>query len=119
MVRRGNAYYLFYSGNFFGNRNYSVAYLSCASPRGPCRDNGDNPILRSHDSSPLIGPGHQSVLDQDGRSYMFFHGWNADPDGREQPGVHKRCLYVTRIHWERTPSGAERPRVGGGTPATR
>ena len=116
MVRRGNAFYLFYSGNFFGNRNYSVAYLSCASPRGPCRDNGGNPILRSHDSSPLIGPGHQSVLDQDGRSYMFFHGWNADPDGREQPGVHKRCLYVGRVNWERVAAGGERPRVPGGTP---
>ncbi len=116
MVRRGGAYYLFYSGNFFGNRNYSVAYLSCASPRGPCRDNGDNPILRSHDGSLLIGPGHQSLLDEGGRTYLFFHGWNADPDGREQPGVHKRCLYVSQVQWQRLADGPERPRIPGGTP---
>lgn len=115
MVRRGNSYYLFYSGNFFGNKNYAVAYLTCATPRGPCRDPGENPILWSHPSSPLIGPGHQSILEDRGRSYLFFHGWNQDPDGRERPGVHKRCLYVSRLHWDRTPAG-EVPRIVGGEP---
>lgn len=119
MVRRGGAYYLFYSGNFFGNANYAVAYLSCTSPRGPCRDSGDNPILSSHDDSPLIGPGHQSLLDHRGRTYIFYHGWNADPDGREQAGVHKRCLYVSRLEWERGPDGRERPHVVGGRPEQR
>ncbi|MGZ8998961.1 MAG: glycoside hydrolase family 43 protein [Allosphingosinicella sp.] len=117
MVRRGNAYFLFYSGNFFGNKNYAVAYLSCASPRGPCRDSGDNPILRSHAGSPLIGPGHQSVLELGGRTMMFYHGWNSDPDGREQAGIHKRCLYVGRVGWERDLQDRERPRVVNGTPA--
>lgn len=119
MVRRGGSYILFYSGNFFGNRNYSVADLACASPRGPCRDSGDNPILRSHDGFSLIGPGHQSLLDEGGRTYLFFHGWNADPDGREQPGVHKRCLYVAQVQWQRLPNGDERPRIPGGTPTNR
>ena len=118
MVRRGGAYYLFYSGNFFGNRNYSVAYLTCASPRGPCRDNGDNPLLRSHPGSPLIGPGHQSLLDEGGRTYLFFHAWNADPDGREQAGVHRRCLYVSQVQWQRLPDGGERPHIPGGAPAS-
>ena len=117
MVRRGGDYYLFYSGNFFGNRNYSVGYLRCASPRGPCRDEGRNPILRSHDGSALIGPGHQALLDHGGRSYVFFHGWNQDPDARERPGFHKRCLYVGRVLWERGPAGEERPRIPGGAPA--
>lgn len=116
MVRRGRSYFLFYSGNFYGNRNYSVAYLTCASPRGPCRDAGDNPILRSHDGSPLIGPGHQSILDTARRSLIFFHGWNSDPDGQEQAGVHKRCLYVSRLVWEKGTDGREHPRVVGGKP---
>jgi hypothetical protein len=116
MVRRGAAYYLFYSGNFFGNRNYSVGYLRCASPRGPCADPGENPILYSHEASALIGPGHQALLDIDAVSYIFFHAWNADPDGRERAGFHRRCLYVSRVLWERTPDGNERPRVIGGRP---
>ena len=115
MVKRGRAYYLFYSGNFYGNKNYSVGYLSCASPRGPCSDPGENPILWSHKQSPLIGPGHQSILQEAGRTYAFFHGWNADPDGREQPGVHKRCLYVSPVTWERA-GDAERPLIVGGEP---
>ncbi len=117
MVRRGSVYHLFYSGNFYGNANYAVAYLTCASPRGPCRDAGDNPILRSHDGSTLIGPGHQSLLEHRGRHFIFFHGWNADPDGREQANVHKRCLYVGQIRWEMDQDGVERPRVAGGAPS--
>jgi beta-xylosidase len=119
MVRRGSAYFLFYSGNFFGNKNYAVAYLRCVTPRGPCTDPGENPILYSHDETVLVGPGHQALLDMAGRSYVFFHAWNADPDGREREGVHKRCLYVARLHWDRTESGAERPRIVGGTPSVR
>jgi beta-xylosidase len=115
MVRRGPAYFLFYSGNFFGNRNYSVAYLKCASPRGPCTDLGENPILWSHKETDLVGPGHQSLMDWKGRTYLFFHGWNEDPDAREQPGVHKRCLYAGRVNWVRGPDG-ERPVIAGGEP---
>jgi beta-xylosidase len=117
MVKREGAYYLFYSGNFFGNKNYSVAYLKCASPRGPCTDPGVNPILWSHKATNLIGPGHQSILDEGPRSYVFFHGWNEDPDAEERPGVHKRCLYVSRLHWDRAgPSAEPIPRIVGGEP---
>lgn len=117
MVRRGERYHLFYSGNFFGNRNYAVGYLVCASPRGPCRDPGGNPILRSHGGSEPIGPGHQAILEEGRRSYLFHHGWNADPDGRERPGFHRRCLYVSRLRWARGADGGERPVVDGGRTA--
>lgn len=116
MVKRPNGYVLFYSGNFFGNKNYSVAYLRCESPRGPCYDPGENPILWSHKETGLIGPGHQSILDISGRTKVFFHAWNRDPDGREQPGVHKRCLYVGHIQWTEGPSGRPRPVIVGGEP---
>jgi len=120
MVRRDGRYYLFYSGNFFGNKNYSVGYAVCATPRGPCRDPGDNPILWSHSRSPLIGPGHQTLLEREGATYVFFHGWNSDPDGDERPEVHKRCLYVSRLHWDEAGGGGEsRPRIVGGRPASR
>jgi beta-xylosidase len=117
MVKRDGAYLLFYSGNFFGNKNYSVAYLTCESPRGPCRDPGENPILWSHKETPLLGPGHQSILDIGGRTQLFFHAWNADPDGREQPGVHKRCLYTGRIQWTQGAAGKPRPVIIGGEPS--
>ena len=117
MVKRGGAFHLFYSGNFFGNKNYSVAYLACQSPRGPCRDPGENPILWSHKETPLVGPGHQSILDIGGRSYAFFHAWNEDPDARERPGVHKRCLYVSQVQWTAGPGGTSRPVIVGGEPS--
>lgn len=116
MVKRAGRYFLFYSGNFFGNKNYSVAYLKCASPRGPCDDPGENPILWSHKETVLLGPGHQAILDHGGRSYAFFHGWNRDPDGRLDDSF-KRCLYVSRVHWRRdSRDGGEMPVIAGGEP---
>lgn len=116
MVRRPSGYYLFYSGNFYGNKNYSVGYLKCASPRGPCTDPGDNPILWSHPGNPAIGPGHQSILSRRGRDWLFFHGWNQDPDGRERPGLHKRCLYAAGLTWRQNADGTETPVVADGKP---
>jgi GH43 family beta-xylosidase len=116
MVKRGGGYFLFYSGNFFGNKNYSVAYLKCASPLGPCDDPGENPILWSHKETTLIGPGHQALLEHGGRSYVFFHGWNRDPDGKLGP-EHKRCLYVSQVKWQRdTRDGGLMPIIAGGEP---
>lgn len=116
MVRRGTGYFLFYSGNFFGNKNYSVAYLKCASPLGPCDDPGENPILWSHKETFLIGPGHQALLDHQGRSYAFFHGWNRDPDGKLDDSF-KRCLYASRVRWRRDPrDGGLMPVIAGGEP---
>jgi beta-xylosidase len=116
MVRRGNHYYLFYTGNHFGNRNYSVGYLRCATPRGPCTDPGENPILWSHLETDLIGPGHQSLLDRGGRSYAFFHGWNRDPDRQRDQGPFKRCLYVSQVSWSGGPGAAETAVIAGGEP---
>ena len=117
MVRRPSGYFLFYTGNFFGNRNYSVAYLRCASPRGPCTDPGENPILWSHAETDLLGPGHQSLLDDRGRTRIFFHAWNRDPDRQRGEGPFKRCLYASRVRWERLGAGGERPVILGGEPS--
>ena len=118
MVRRFGADWLFFSANFYGNKNYGVGYLRCAGPLGPCRDEGRNPILRSFLASPIVGPGHQSILREGGQDRIFFHAWNVDPDGREEPGVHRRCLYSAEIEWKQ-PFGEVHPRIPGGEPAIR
>jgi beta-xylosidase len=120
MVKRAGAYYLFYSGNYFGNKNYAVGYLKCESPRGPCRDSGDNPILWSHAKSPLVGPGHQAIFEEDGRTYAFFHGWNADPSSGAKASAPRRCLYVSRVRWDRWRQVPhEVPTIVGGSPTPR
>jgi beta-xylosidase len=117
MHRRGDSYFLFFTGNFFGNRNYAVGYLRCASPRGPCGDPGENPILWSHAETALIGPGHQALIERRGRTHIFFHGWNRDPHLQRDQGPFKRCLYAGQIRWEPLPGGGERPVVVGGEPS--
>ena len=66
--------------------------------------------------TPLIGPGHQTLIEEGGRTYAFFHGWNRNPDAPQKAQVHKRCLYVTQVRWEAKPGG-ERPRIPQGKPA--
>jgi len=121
MVKREGAYYLFYSGNFFRNRNYAVGYLTCESPRGPCVDLRDNPILRSHDKTRLVGPGHQSILEEDGRTYAFFHAWNEDPKGDPvKAAAGKRCLYVSQVRWDDWDGVPHKvPTIIGGSPTPR
>ena len=121
MLKRAGAYYLFYSGNFFRNRNYAVGYLKCESPRGPCRDAGDNPILWSHPKSPLVGPGHQALYEEAGRTYAFYHGWSRDPAGDpERARAEKRCLYVSQVRWDRwSKVPHDVPTIAGGSPTPR
>ena len=77
---------------------------------------GENPILHSGKHTPLVGPGHQTLIEEGGRTYLFFHGWNRNPDAKEQRAqVHKRCLYVTQVRWDPKPGG-ERPRIPRGKP---
>jgi hypothetical protein len=104
-------------GQFLREQEYSVAYLKCATPRGPCTDLGENPILwrtrkRRWSDPATNGAGRGAP------KLRFLHGWNEDPDARERPGVHKRCLYVSRLYWDRPAGAAEtRPRIAGGEPS--
>lgn len=115
MLRNGPAYFLIYSGNHFGNGRYAVGYAECVTPRGPCTKYDGNPMLTGS-SSQLVGPGHQTVVQHGGRSYMLFHAWNTEPDdGRPVEGVHIRCMYLTRFAWIEDAVMKIRPLVAGGT----
>ena len=105
MVRHEGRYVLFYSGGRFDSAAYGVAYALCEGPVGPCRKPEDNRILQSGQGRD--GPGHQSVFEADGHSFLAFHGLS--PATRHGPDD-ARWLYVEPLDWS---SGA--PRVA--TPA--
>jgi beta-xylosidase len=96
MMRHAGQWYLFFAGNDYGSGAYATGYARCESPLGPCRDADENPILRSREGDPpLIGPGHQSVFEHAGQSWIAFHGWRQPGEGRPR----YRAMYVQRLSW--------------------
>lgn len=107
MVRGPAGYTLFYSGGFFGWNPeegglspYGMGYASCAGPLGPCKDSSDNPILHSfneREAGCISGPGHQSIFDARGRTFISFHAWAATGGCRKAGDA--RYLYIAPLFW--------------------
>jgi beta-xylosidase len=108
MVRSPAGYELFYSGGFFGWNDgeaplspYAMGYASCTGPLGPCTAARENPILHSfndRDAGCLSGPGHQSIFNVGARTFISFHGWEANPGCRKQDD--NRYLYIAPLFWK-------------------
>jgi beta-xylosidase len=85
--RKGDTYYIMYSANYFGGKNYAVGYATGKGPLGPFEKSPDNPVLEKNINKGGIvtGTGHNSIT------------WS--PDGKEM-----FCVY----HGRTTATGNER-----------
>lgn len=76
MVRHGDTYDLFYSGNDWRN-DYAEGVATSTSPVGPFVKSPDNPVLRG--SASLKGPGGGSLFTgTGGQTWMAYHAWTAE-----------------------------------------
>ncbi|HZG54720.1 MAG TPA: family 43 glycosylhydrolase [Pyrinomonadaceae bacterium] len=78
VVRRGDYFYMFYSGNFCCARecNYMIGVARARKLLGPWEKNPANPIMRGNDAWKC--PGHGTVVsDARGRDYMLYHAMDA------------------------------------------
>lgn len=74
IYKRNGLYYLMWS--FEGSENYNVRYAVSENLTGPYRGlNGsmDIPILKRDDYNNILGPGHHSVFDYGGKTYIVYH----------------------------------------------
>jgi xylan 1,4-beta-xylosidase len=101
-VRRGDEYFLFYSGNVYDGR-YRTGVARARHVLGPYLRRGE-PILGNGDR--WIGPGHGSVVRAGTEDWFVYHAWRR---GHREWG---RLTLVDPIEWE---DGW--PRIGGGTPS--
>ena len=79
--KRGDTYYMMYSANFFGGKNYAVGYATAKSPLGPYTKAANNPVLEKNveKGGIVTGTGHNSVVTlPDGTMYCVYHGRTAD-----------------------------------------
>lgn len=99
MVRHGERYYLFYSANNYAGFEYAVGYATCESVTGPCQDAPENPILTSRmQEKPLVvGPGHQTVIETGGQTWLVYHAWDILASGIRSDN---RFMWLDRLVWQ-------------------
>ncbi|MFT3994926.1 MAG: glycoside hydrolase family 43 protein [Dysgonomonas sp.] len=73
VIKRGNLYYMFYSGNDFRSHDYGVGYATSSSPMGLWTKYEGNPILQKPQLD-LVGAGHGAYFtDKKGIGHYVFH----------------------------------------------
>jgi beta-xylosidase len=90
---RDRRYYLFYSANAFDKSEYGEGYAMANSVTGPYTKAPENPILRSR--SDAIGPGHASMFEHGGRTWLGYHAWSPDDVG----GPTGRQFWIDELTW--------------------
>lgn len=72
LLKRGDTYYLTYSGTGADSPDYGVGYATSKSPLGPFEKYEGNPIVGR--TARVFGPGHHSVVEgPDGKMWMIYH----------------------------------------------
>ncbi|MFN7948029.1 MAG: family 43 glycosylhydrolase [Blastocatellia bacterium] len=77
ILRRGDYFYLFYSGNACCGRqcNYALGVARSKKLLGPWEKNPNNPILAGNDDWKC--PGHGSIVtDPRGRTFLLYHAYH-------------------------------------------
>ena len=87
LFKNEDTYYIMYSANYFGGKNYAVGYATSNSPLGPFTKADNNPVLQKNigQGGYVTGTGHNSVtLATDGKTRLcVYHGRTTQTgDGR-------------------------------------
>jgi arabinan endo-1,5-alpha-L-arabinosidase len=77
LVKRDDAYVLFYSANDYGGEDYATGYATATELRGPYVK-PDEPLLSTDAvDGKYLGPGGQDVVEgPDGGDVLVFHSWD-------------------------------------------
>jgi beta-xylosidase len=93
--KQGDTYYMMYSANYFGGKNYAVGYATAKAPLGPYTKASNNPVLEKNTESggQVTGTGHNSLvfLKNPNRIYCVYHG-------RTKSSGNKRVVFIDRLH---------------------
>lgn len=78
IFKKNDRYYMMYSANYFGGKNYAVGYATSKTPLGPFKKAKNNPVLQKNTEQGGIvtGTGHNSVtISPDGKEMLcVYHG---------------------------------------------
>lgn len=94
IFKKNNRYYMMYSANFFGGKNYAVGYATSESPLGPFKKADNNPVLQKNveQGGIVTGTGHNSVtLSPDGKHMLCVY------HGRTSKAGKQRVVFIDRM----------------------
>ncbi|HYQ56829.1 MAG TPA: glycoside hydrolase family 43 protein [Draconibacterium sp.] len=78
IFKKNDLYYMMYSANYFGGKNYAVGYATSGSPLGPFVKADNNPVLQKNveEGGIVTGTGHNSItFAPDGETMLcVYHG---------------------------------------------
>jgi beta-xylosidase len=115
LLLRDGTYYLFFSANDYGSRNYAAGYATSAKVRGPYVDAEENPILSTDipvgTAGLPAGPGHQSIIaDGAGDLWIVYHAWDSGLIGDSLGG--RRSMWIDELVFEDGRPVVKGPDVG-------
>ena len=92
--KKGDTYYMMYSANYFGGKNYAVGYATSKNPLGPFVKAANNPVLQKNveQGGTVTGTGHNSITySPDGKEmFCVYHG-------RTTATGDKRVVFIDRM----------------------
>lgn len=92
--KKGDTYYMMYSANYFGGKNYAVGYATARQPLGPYTKAPNNPVLQKDTEygGIVTGTGHNSITrSKDGKQmYCVYHG-------RTEKTGDERVVFIDRM----------------------
>ncbi len=93
--KKGDTYYMMYSANYFGGKNYAVGYATSKHPLGPFEKSSTNPVLEKNveKGGTVTGTGHNSITySPDGKElFCVYHG-------RTTATGDKRMVFIDRMN---------------------
>lgn len=109
--RHDGSLFLFFSANAYDQSTYAEGYAVCSTPTGSCVEAPENPILQSN--AVASGPGHASMVEYAGQTWLLYHAWQPGREGTADPG---RQLWLDKVTWDggkpqvQGPNGVAQPR---------
>jgi beta-xylosidase len=94
IFKKDDQYYMMYSANFFGGKNYAVGYATSRSPLGPFKKADNNPVLQKNvaQGGIVTGTGHNSVtVSPDGKQMLCVYHGRTSKTGRQ------RVVFIDRM----------------------
>ena len=77
MFYRKGLYYLMWAGGHCSQKSYNVRYATAKSLAGPYVD-APAPLLETDEAHGVFGPGHNSLLEVAGRTFLLYHRQDAE-----------------------------------------
>ena len=94
IFKHNDIFYMMYSANFYGGKNYAVGYATSKSPLGPFAKAVNNPVLEKNveKGGIVTGTGHNSVtVAPDGKQMLCVY------HGRTSKTGDQRVVFIDRM----------------------